>query len=83
MITKKLAASVKMFSNRECSRCSVAKMQVKEFKTSASWLKTVILNILNYFHIYVLHIYTYVWGLTVVQLVEALCNKPEVCRFDS
>ena len=54
MIIKKLPASVNIFSNTECSRCSVAKMHMKEFKASAGWLKTVILNILNYFHIDVL-----------------------------
>ena len=57
-------------------------MQMKEFKASASWLKTVILNIINYFHVYMLHIYI-LGGLMVAQLVEALCNKPEVCGFDS
>jgi len=34
-------------------------MPLKEFKASVGWLKTVILNILNYFRMYVLHIYTY------------------------
>ena len=43
MISEKLPAS-ENFSNRECSRCTVAKAQMKEFKASASWLKTVMLN---------------------------------------
>jgi hypothetical protein len=58
MISKKLPAS-ENFSNRGCSKCSVAKMQMKEFKAIAGWLETVILNILNYFCIYMLHIYIY------------------------
>jgi hypothetical protein len=57
MISKKLPASVKIFQTDNV--VGVAKMQMKEFKAIAGWLETVIFNILNYFCIYMLHIYIY------------------------